>query len=103
MATRRFFLRGDIDLATAADLRSELESLVAAIDGDLVLDCCGLTFIDSTGVSVIVATQHALNARGNELRVANVDGVAARVLDVLGLTEALHVNEPEGAHPDLIA
>jgi anti-anti-sigma factor len=96
VVTQRFFLRGDVDVASAPDLRAELDDLVRTSDGDIVLDCGGLTFIDSAGVAVLLRTRKALDARGNELRVANVDGVAARVLDVLGLNDVLHVNEPTG-------
>ena len=83
-------------------MRAQLEVLAADSDDDLILDCTGLTFIDSAGVAVIVHTQRVLNARGYALRVANVDGVAARVLDVLGLTDVLHVNEPTVV-PDMTA
>src|SRR5947209_1475032 len=104
MATQRFFLRGDIDLATSALVQSQLDDLVATHpDDDVTLDCCGLTFLDSTGVAVIVRAQQALSTRGNELRVANADGSAARALDILGLTEVLHVNQRPIRHPDLIA
>jgi anti-anti-sigma factor len=103
VAAQRFFIRGDIDLANAPELRVRLEAVVAACDDDLILDCTGLTFIDSAGVAAIVHTQRELESLGYELRVANVDGAAARVLDVLGLTQVLHVNEPVAAHPDLSA
>jgi anti-sigma B factor antagonist len=103
VAAQRFFVRGDIDIANASQLGSELEALVGTGDGDLILDCTGLTYLGSAGVSVIVTTQKTLAARGNELRVANVHGIAARVVDVLDLIEVLHVNEPAPGETGLIA
>ncbi|MDQ1476004.1 MAG: anti-sigma factor antagonist [Actinomycetota bacterium] len=100
MATHRFFLRGEIDIASASQLRSDLEELVRASVGDIVLDCSGLTFIDSSGVAAIVFTRLALEERGDELRIANINGVPARLLDILGLTEVLHVNEASPEHPE---
>lgn len=97
MAAKRFFLRGEIDLSNAPQLHSDLVDLVGAGNEDVIIDCVELTFIDSAGIAVIVRTQKALDARGNELRVANVDATSARVLEILGLTELLHVNEPESA------
>jgi anti-anti-sigma factor len=94
MATHRFFLRGDVDIATASALQHDLEEWASAGNGNVVLDCCGLTFIDSSGVAVIVKVYRALARQGRELRLVNADHMAARVLDVLGLSALLHVNEP---------
>jgi anti-anti-sigma factor len=95
MAPRRFFLRGDIDIATAPDLQRALDEWIHAATSDdtLILDCCGLTFLDSSAVAVILHTQRLLTQEGRELRIVNADRAAARVLDVLGLTAMFHVNE----------
>jgi anti-anti-sigma factor len=97
VVTQRFFLRGEIDIASAPQLRADLQELVNTSSGDIVIDCSELSFIDSSGVAVIVFTQQALEARGSALRIANIDGVPARLLDILDLNEALHVNEAETA------
>jgi anti-anti-sigma factor len=94
MATHRFFLRGDVDIATAPALQHELEEWAPTGNGDVVIDCCGLTFIDSSGVAVIVKVYRALARQGRELKLVNADRMTARVLDVLGLSALLHVNEP---------
>jgi anti-anti-sigma factor len=97
VSTQRFFLRGEIDIASASQLRADLQELVDTSSGDIVVDCSGLTFIDSSGVAAIVFTQQALAPRGSALRIANIDGVPARLLDILDLNETLHVNEAETA------
>jgi anti-anti-sigma factor len=97
MATQRFFLRGDVDIATAPAVQHELEQWVVAGDDAIILDCCGLTFIDSSGGAVIVEMYRALAREGRQLQIVNADHMAARVLDVLGLTAVLHVNEPTSA------
>jgi anti-sigma B factor antagonist len=94
MAMQRFFLRGDVDTATAPAVQHNLEEWVRAADDAIILDCCGLTFIDSSGVAVIVKMYRALARQGRRLQIVNADDMAARVLDVLGLTAVLHVNEP---------
>jgi anti-anti-sigma factor len=98
--TQRFFLRGEIDVASSSQLRTDLDELVRAGSGDLVLDCTDLTFIDSSGVAAIMFTQIALQARGSELQIVNIDGVPARVLEILGLSEALHVKATTPEHPE---
>ena len=51
---------GEIDLATAADLEDPLSELLDRGFGHVVLDLQGVTFMDSSGVRVLIsAHQHA--------------------------------------------
>ena len=93
MATQLFFVRGEVDIATAPRLQCELEERVRAGGGDLVLDCRELTFIDSSGIAAIVRTHRRLVGEGRELRIVNANRQARLALDVSGLTDVLHVNE----------
>jgi anti-sigma B factor antagonist len=68
----RLTLRGELDLGTAA----QLEQALAHARGDIVLDLRGLTFMDSTGVRVLLeaAERHAPGLRilapaGGDVRV----------------------------------
>ena len=54
MAETRHTVGGEIDLSTAPLLRSDLTRLISANDGDVFVDCAQLTFIDSTGVAVLL-------------------------------------------------
>jgi anti-anti-sigma factor len=87
MAERQYSLVGEVDLSTVAHLRSELARVTVG-DVDLLVDCAQLTFIDCSGIGVLVETQRALDARGNCMMLVNVDRHVYRVLDLLGL-EAL--------------
>jgi anti-sigma B factor antagonist len=92
MSDCRFFVRGEIDLASAPDLQRDLEETIATTTGDLVLDCCGITFLDSTGVGVFVHAKRLLAAQGRDIRIVNADQLTVRVLELLGLAEILHVD-----------
>jgi anti-anti-sigma factor len=48
----RLTLRGELDLGSAG----RLEQALAEADGDVLLDLRGLTFMDSTGVRVLLET-----------------------------------------------
>jgi anti-anti-sigma factor len=52
----RLTLRGELDLGSAA----ELEQALAEAGGDVLLDLRGLTFMDSTGVRVLLETAERL-------------------------------------------
>lgn len=80
---------GDVDLATAPELRSVLLTRVGP--GDTVLDLAGVPFLDSTGISVLVAAHRAAGEAGHRLVLRGVEGIARRALEALGLHKVLNV------------
>src|SRR5690242_244506 len=63
-------LSGEIDMGTVAPLRDT--TATAAASGDyqcLVMDLTGVSFMDSSGLHVLVETQRALNAAGRAMKV----------------------------------
>jgi anti-sigma B factor antagonist len=92
MPEQRFFIRGEIDMSTAPALRTSLRDTIEHHEGDLVVDCCGLTFMDSAGVSILIATARSLESKGHSLRVVNVDNLTARLVDIMGVADILNVS-----------
>jgi len=91
MAERRYPVRGEVDLARAREFQDELLGVVNSTTDDLVLDCDGLEFVDSTGIAVFVHTQRVLELQGRRLRVVNLTGMARRAFELLGLREVLSI------------
>ena len=89
MAERHFYLRGEVDILSSPELQASLNDAVAD-DMDLLIDCADLTFIDSSGIAVLVRTQQMLAARGRRLRIVNARVSTERLFQVTGLTELLH-------------
>ena len=82
---------GEIDLATSPHLRAEL--LKPEADAPkIVLDLRQVTFIDSSGLGVIVGQQKRSQEEGSSFSIA-VDGASAvqRILDLSGLIKILDV------------
>jgi anti-sigma B factor antagonist len=88
---RRFFVGGEVDMATAPRLRSNLLEAVEQYQSDLVLDCVALTFIDSSGVRVLLEVQAFLAQRDRRFRMINVGRAPGRAFQVLGVTDTLQV------------
>jgi anti-sigma B factor antagonist len=87
--TRRIVLSGELDLANAAALESELDEALAGGDSRVVVDMSALTFIDSTGLALLVG---AVTREGGEHRLEFVPSTAlavTRVMQVTGLDERL--------------
>ena len=89
----RYALSGEVDLAVAPQLREDLRVIVLASDTDLVVDCTHLTFIDSTGITVLLEAHRDLKKRGRELYVANVQTTARTAFEVLGLRDLLRYDQ----------
>jgi stage II sporulation protein AA (anti-sigma F factor antagonist) len=70
---------GEVDLASAGELRAALTSALAA-DPNVVVDLADVTFIDVSGVRVILRAAESLNGDG-PLVLAN----ASRVTWLLGI------------------
>lgn len=85
-------VRGDLDLATAPELRSAVAELRHGEVTELVLDLRRASIVDSVGLSVIVATHARMADDGGVLRVL-VNPELRRVLDLTGLLDVLHVDE----------
>lgn len=89
--TVRLHVAGEIDLATAPQLQAALQATLteAALATTLQVDLAEVTFLDATGVGVLVHTHHAARRTGLGFSVHNPHGVVLRVLEVLNLTDAL--------------
>lgn len=81
---------GELDQVTAPVLAAAIQIRVDAGHFDLVLDLHKLTFLDSSGLGVLVTQHKALRQRHGRLRIANAP---SRVLAVLNLTRLDHVLE----------
>lgn len=85
---------GEIDIATAEQLRAELDKALS-IDGGLVVDMSGVDFIDGSGLRAILSAAETLNGRG-PLALVHAPMVA-RLLKLTGLTglPSIEIREPE--------
>ena len=79
---------GEIDVASSSDLLACLEQAVLEAD-DVRLDLDGVTFIDSTGVSVLIQMKvHAERVR-RTMRVVAASPAVVEIFDQLELTDYL--------------
>ena len=82
---------GELDLATAPDLRAALDAVYDTGKRRIIVDLGEVPFIDSSGFRVLVATHNKLVADGGALIVMCSDPFLLRVFDVAGLTQVLNV------------
>ncbi|MFJ1600308.1 STAS domain-containing protein [Streptomyces sp. NPDC088261] len=82
-------LAGDLAYDSAPRVRDLLPTLVLEPGQQLLIDLGGLTFCDSSGITVLIAARnHALAARAT-LALAAVPDHVARILRLVGLEPVL--------------
>ena len=79
--------RGELDVATVETLRTALDGIVDA--ARLVLDLRGLSFIDSTGLHLVVALNKRAQRDGFPLTVLAPAPPVDRAFRICGLDKAL--------------
>ncbi|XRQ13612.1 STAS domain-containing protein [Actinomadura welshii] len=84
-------LRGELDIASSEELRRHLDEARREHGEHLVLDLAGLEFMDSGGLSVIVACYKAATAAGGGLTLAAPRPLIRRTLAITGLHRRIPV------------
>ena len=79
--------RGELDVATVETLRAVLDDIKGA--GRLVLDLRGLSFIDSTGLHLLVALDQRAERDGFQLALVAPAAPIDRAIHVCGLDKTL--------------
>ena len=82
-----FQARGDIDMASAARLTADLRRYAATTDGDIVVDCSELEFIDSSGISALIGVHKELEGLSRRIVLINLATNCRRVFEVTGLLD----------------
>ncbi|MGX8699127.1 MAG: anti-sigma factor antagonist [bacterium] len=91
-AKLRLLPAGELDQHAAGALMEEISELLENYaPRDCVLDLGRVTFMDSSGIAVILRTYKRVNAMGGRLFVENVPPQPLRVLDASGLERLVHI------------
>ena len=79
-------LSGELDHHGARNSLREVEmDIDAALPKTLVLDMTGVTFMDSSGIALILRAQQRMQLLDGSILVCNVPQQARRVLDAAGI------------------
>lgn len=83
-------VKGEVDVSTAPELNDRLERVRPA-HGTIVVDMTDVTFVDSTGLGVLVTALHGRRDQGGDLRLVITDPHISKVMDITGLNEVFSV------------
>ena len=85
----RVIARGEIDAATAPQLAESMDEAFARGTGAVALDFADITFVDSSGLRVIVALHRRAVDAGRSVVVVAASAAVRRIFEITGLTELL--------------
>ena len=84
-------VEGEIDVYTAPLLREVLDKQVAAGRTDLVVDLEKVTFMDSTGLGVLVGRLKLVRGQNGSLRIVSAHERILKVFKITGLDKVFHI------------
>jgi anti-anti-sigma factor len=82
-------VQAKVDIDTAPRLSAILDAAIRESEGAFVVDLCGVDFVDSSGVSVLVRARAVLGREDRALVIVCPPGPARRVFEVAGIADLL--------------
>lgn len=84
---RTVFLRGELDLSVAPDLRKVLEPLVGNDDEDLIINLKELKYIDSTGIGILLSILKARQGMSGRFFVNEIPDHIRKLFELTGIAK----------------
>ena len=89
-------LRGELDHHSAHDLLQQMElAFDSVMPKRLVLDFKGVTFMDSSGIALVVRAQRHMTKMGGSTMLCNVPPQAKKVFDAARITRMVPIVEED--------
>ena len=82
---------GEVDLGTAGSLAEEATAATSDGTANLVIDLGGVTFLDSSGLKVLVSALKRTEKAGKSMSLAAVPRVVMRVLTVTAMDKVFSI------------
>lgn len=80
------YLKGELDHHTAAEMRTEIDSAIELNMPELlVLDFSGISFMDSSGIGLVMGRYRNLVRRGAKLHISGASPQIYKVMKLAGL------------------
>ncbi|HEY5585792.1 MAG TPA: STAS domain-containing protein [Ruminiclostridium sp.] len=89
----KIVLSGEIDIYTSQSFKSELNDVVNASKGDLFIDCKELTYIDSTGLGILVGALKEIRKDNNDIYICNLKDNIKKLFLITGLDKLFKIEE----------
>ena len=89
-------VQGEVDLYTSSQLREAIVRLTEEDENRIVVDLYNVSFMDSSGLGVLVAGLKRARERGGELALVFGEGSVQKVFGITGLDEIFPTHRSVG-------
>lgn len=86
-------LEGELDLSSAPELSRELDALEAAHANRILIDLTDLTFMDSSGLTLVIKANQSAKLKGHRLSFRNASPQVRQLFELTGVLEELTFEE----------
>jgi anti-sigma B factor antagonist len=90
---------GEVDIQTSPILDEHVQRVLSGGASSMVVDLGEVTFLDSTGLSVLIAGLKGCQNAGGAMRVTSPRPNVRRVFEVTGLSEVFQIDPGEAPAP----
>lgn len=89
------FIKGDIDHHTAPDIRETIDDAIISNQNAklLVIDFDGVTFMDSSGVGLVMGRYRLLNSKEKKLKIQNLSKRDYKIFKMSGIEALAEINQ----------
>lgn len=84
---------GEVDVSCADELRTKLQEALSDNIKQLIIDIEHMSYIDSTGIGVLVGMAHQATTCGVSTQVVHPQRNVLRILSMLGVCEELGISQ----------
>ncbi len=84
-------LRGRLDTPASQDIANDVETLVEAAGGTIILDCTELEYISSSGLRIFLTLRKAAAEKGGKVIVRNITPAIRSVFMMTGFLNLFEI------------
>jgi anti-sigma B factor antagonist len=85
-------LKGEIDLDVSPRVESSLASIIAKRPGHVVVDFSGVTFIDSSGLAVLIKAMQDVKEYGGKFALAGINNNVRSIFEMARLDQVFLID-----------
>jgi anti-sigma B factor antagonist len=84
-------LVGEIDIYTSQTFKDELNQVISSCKGDIFINCAELSYIDSTGLGILVGALKEIRKDNNDIYICNLKENIKKLFIITGLDKLFKI------------
>ncbi len=88
-------INGEIDLYNAPEIKSKITELMESGKSDIIINLKKVSYIDSSGIGVLISSLSNLKKAGGSLKIINVFASVRKVFELTKLTSFFDIYDSE--------